>query len=156
MCEPPQKSKVRPLGSRFHPNGVVGKSRAVSPSIVTMSSALEVPAIRQLPGGNDAWNSLGLLYHFRRETMRQMMLADDNFHVDPEIIRRAQDFHYAADSACAVFGIFKKFWTLTIMPSSFSGSVTVSGLGPMRSTCSEGAGMARSGGISIQSFRRSS
>ncbi len=41
--------------------------------------------------------------------MRDVMLADDDFHVDTEVIRMAQDFDDASGGVAAVFGEFQDF-----------------------------------------------
>ena len=60
-----------------------------------------------------------LLHHFRRETVRQMVLADDDLDIDAEIVGMAQNFDHASHRAAAIFGKSSNS-TLTIMPSRSS------------------------------------
>ena len=46
---------------------------------------------------------------FRRELVRQVMLADDDLDIDAEIVGMAQDLDHAADRRRAPLGIFKQF-----------------------------------------------
>src|SRR5256885_1180113 len=59
----------------------------------------EVFARTQLTSRDDVRNSLGFINDVCRKTVWQMILANDDFNIDSEIIFKAQNFNYASASA---------------------------------------------------------
>src|ERR1700689_252933 len=76
------------------------KSRAVSPSMVTMSSARkprrEVAAVAKFLFWNGGGNILRLIERCRRKMMGQMKLANGDLHVNAKIVLASQDLEDAA------------------------------------------------------------
>ena len=68
-----------------HPNGIIEVTRciAIDRNNVQVS---EVPAAVQFPAGNHCGNLLGLIDHLGRETVRKVVLADDDFHTPHRVL----------------------------------------------------------------------
>ena len=58
--------------------------------------AAEVAAALKLYFQDVLWRSVRLRQHLRRKTVRQVELADDDFHVHTEFVASAEDFEHAA------------------------------------------------------------
>ena len=80
------------------------KSRAVSPSMVTMGRERKSRRCRSASRRNDRGNVLRLFQGRGGKMMRQVKLADHDFDVDAEIVLQAENF----DDASA--GILRWAW----------------------------------------------
>src|ERR1700677_115030 len=56
----------------------------------------EILSLLHLGGRNDGLDLLGLIEHFGRETMRQMIFANNDFDVDSEIVFVAQYLNHSS------------------------------------------------------------
>ncbi len=71
------------------------KSRAVSPSMVTMGRPRK-SALRAASAGSRWATATGLLEDTRRKDARELVLADHHLHIDAEIVGVAEDLNDAA------------------------------------------------------------
>ena len=77
--------------------------------MVTMSRSRKSWRLASSSEADGVGERLGLFEDLGRKLMRDVMLADDDFDVDAEVVRMAQDFDDAADGVVAVFGKFEDF-----------------------------------------------
>ena len=89
-----------PFG-RLRTSTASSKSRAVSPSMVTMGRVRIVVAMVQFAGVDDRLELLRLLQHLDRKAMRQVELADHDLDIDAEIVFVAEDLDHAAARVAA-------------------------------------------------------
>src|ERR1019366_2429999 len=69
----------------------------------------EVAAANDLGLGDPSGHRLRLLDHLGRKLVGQVVLADDDLHVDAEIVGVAEDFDHAAHRRRAALGVLQQF-----------------------------------------------
>ena len=72
------------------------KSRAVSPSMVTIGQRPVITAVREFAGRNRPLKLLCLLQHFDRKLMRQVVFANDDLDIDAEVVFVAENLDHAS------------------------------------------------------------
>jgi hypothetical protein len=74
-----------------HGNGIVEIARRFAVNGDNGQAAVVAPML-QLPRGDDVFHRLRFLQSLSGKAMRQVIFADDDFHVHAEIVFVAQDF----------------------------------------------------------------
>src|SRR5579864_8734135 len=103
VVQPAHDHGIIKVAGGFAVNGDNGQGAVVAPLL-------------QFAGGNDVFHRLGFLQHLAGEAVRQVMLADDDFHVHAKIVFIAQDFE---DAALRVLRGCRPFRNLNVNYNSF-------------------------------------
>ncbi len=99
---------VVPVGQPVHPHGIVEIARRLAVDGHDIHIA-EIAAALQLFRRDHAGNGLRLLQHFGRKLVRQVMLADHDFHIYAKIVGVPQNFDHAAHRTRPALRILQQF-----------------------------------------------
>ncbi len=83
--------RVVAIRETVHPDGVIEIARGFAIDGHDVERA-EILAASQLVGANGVREVLRLVQNFGRKMMRDMVLADDDFDVDAEVVRDGRGF----------------------------------------------------------------
>ena len=118
MCTP---RAVVAVGQAIYPDGVVEIAGGFAVDGDDGERA-EIAAAGEFRLADGLRHAFGLLHHFGRKAVREVVFADDDFDVDAEIVGVAQDLDHAAHRTGALFRVLQQLHVHDHAVQLFDGS----------------------------------